>query len=301
MSTDVIVRFFILQKVYLIRYAKESAILWKNAMEILDLIDKEKLQKLQDLFSTATGVAVSMIDREGRHVTEVSNFLDFCMKYTRGSEIGLKRCQKCDMEGVGTYFCHAGLMDFAADIVVEGEKLGAILGGQVLPAPPDFDKFRKVAEEIGVDPDEYIEALKQVPIKTEESIRASADLMGEMINMLINSEYTRYREKKKIGTIDQEIEVTTKNVKQIEGMVQDLTKVSRKQNILALNASIEAARAGEAGRGFNIVAGEMGKLSSMATEKYSAIIAKAGEIDESLSRLNEEFNKSMEEDNGEEL
>ena len=88
--------------------------------------------------------------------------------------------------------------------------------------------------------------------------------------MLINSEYTRYREKKKIGTIDQEIEVTTKNVKQIEGMVQDLTKVSRKQNILALNASIEAARAGEAGRGFNIVAGEMGKLSSMATEKYSA-------------------------------
>mgnify|MGYP007025185938 CR=1 FL=1 len=39
----------------------------------------------------------------------------------------------------------------------------------------------------------------------------------------------------------------------------------------------------------------------MATEKYSAIIAKAGEIDESLSRLNEEFNKSMEEDNGEEL
>ena len=270
-------------------------------MEILDLIDKEKLQKLQDLFSTATGVAVSMIDREGRHVTEVSNFLDFCMKYTRGSEIALKRCQKGDMEGLCTYFCHAGLMDFAADIVVEGEKLGAILGGQVLPAPPDFDKFRKVAEEIGVDPDEYIEALKQVPIKTEESIRASADLMGEMINMLINSEYTRYREKKKIGTIDQEIEVTTKNVKQIEGMVQDLTKVSRKQNILALNASIEAARAGEAGRGFNIVAGEMGKLSSMATEKYSAIIAKAGEIDESLSRLNEEFNKSMEEDNGEEL
>lgn len=262
-------------------------------MEILDLIEKEKLQRLQDLFSTATGVAVSMIDTEGNHVTEVSNFLDFCMKYTRGSEIGLKRCQKCDMEGVGTYFCHAGLMDFAADIVVEGEKLGTILGGQVLPAPPDFDKFRKVAEEIGVDPDEYIEALKKVPIKTEAAIRASADLMKEMINMLVNSEHIRYRDKNKIGTIDQEIAVTTKNVEQIEGMVQDLTKVSRKQNILALNASIEAARAGEAGRGFNIVAGEMGKLSSMATEKYSAIIAKAGEIDESLKKINEAFSKNV--------
>ena len=64
-----------------------------------------------------------------------------------------------------------------------------------------------------------------------------------------------------------------------------------------LNASIEAARAGEAGKGFNIVAGEMGKLSSMATEKYSAIIAKAGEIDESLKRINAEFEKQPEDHN----
>lgn len=258
-------------------------------MEILDFIDKEKLQYLQDLFADATGVAVSMIDKEGKHVTRVSNFLDFCMKYTRGSEIGLKRCQKCDMEGVGTYFCHAGLMDFAADIVVDGEKLGAILGGQVLPAPPDYDEFRKVAEEIGVDPDKYIEALKQVPIKTEKSIRASADLMAEMINMLVNSEYTRYKDKRKIDIVDKEIGSTTKNVVEIKNMVQDLTKVANKQNILALNASIESARAGEAGRGFNIVAGEMGKLSSMATEKYNAIISKAADIENSLNEINQEF------------
>lgn len=266
----------------------------EDRMELLELISKAKLQKLQDLFSTATGVAATMIDKEGNSVTEPSNFTDFCMKYTRGTELGLKRCQKCDFEGVGTYFCHAGLMDFAADIVVEGEKLGAILGGQILPAPPDFDKFRKVAEEIGVDPDEYIEALKKVPIKTEETIRASADLMSEMVNMLVNSEYIRSKERTKTGTIDQEIAETTKNVEQIENMVKDLTKVSRKQNILALNASIEAARAGEAGRGFNIVAGEMGKLSSMATEEYTAIIAKAAEIDLSLKKINDEFNKRME-------
>ena len=264
----------------------------EDTMELLDLISREKLQKIQDLFSTATGVAATMIDKEGNSVTEPSNFTDFCMKYTRGTELGLKRCQKCDLEGVGTYYCHAGLMDFAADIVVEGEKLGAILGGQILPSPPDFDKFRRVAEEIGVDPDEYIEALKKVPIKTEATIRASADLMSEMINMVVNAEYFRSKDKRKTGAIDQEIVETTKNVEQIENMVKDLTKVSRKQNILALNASIEAARAGEAGRGFNIVAGEMGKLSSMATEEYTAIIAKAAEIDASLKKLNDEFNKN---------
>ena len=54
------------------------------------------------------------------------------------------------------------------------------------------------------------------------------------------------------------MDATMKNVEEIKLMVQDLTKISSKQNILALNASIEAARAGDAGRGFNIVAGEMG-------------------------------------------
>lgn len=241
------------------------------------------------MFSDATGVALSIIDTKGVHVTRVSNFLDFCMKYTRGSKIGLERCQKCDMTGVGTYFCHAGLMDFAADIVVNGEKLGTILGGQVLPAPPDYEKFRQVAKEIGVDPDEYIEALKQVPIKTEKSIRASADLMAEMVNLLVNSSYIRYMDKRKIDVIDSEIDATTKNVSEIKAMVQDLTKVSSKQNILALNASIEAARAGEAGKGFNIVAGEMGKLSATAANSYSAIIAKAQEIDDALQKINNEF------------
>lgn len=263
-------------------------------MEILDFIEREQLQQIQDLYSTATGVAVCIIDKDGNHITNDSNCNDFCIKYTKGSELGAKRCHKCDIEGKGVYFCHSGLMDFAADIVVDGEKVGAIVGGQVLPGPPDIEKFRDLAVELSIDPDEYIAALNKIPIKSEASIRCAAKLMEVMINMMINQEYNLYKDKRKIEVVDKEIGVTTENVIQIEAMVKDLTKVSKKQNILALNASIEAARAGEAGRGFNIVAGEMEKLSSMATEKYSAIIAKAGEIDQSLKRVNAEFEKRPE-------
>lgn len=271
---------------------KERAI-----MEILDFMKKEQLQKIQDLYSTAIGTSICIVDREGNHITKNSNSTDFCEKYTKGSELGAKRCAQCDLNGNGLYFCHSGLMDFAADIVVDGEKIGAVLGGQVLPKQPDIEKFRELAVELSIDPDEYIAALKKVPVKSEESIRCAAELMDVMFNMMINQEYSIHKDKTKIEVIDKEIGVTTENVSQIEVMVRDLTKVSRKQNILALNASIEAARAGEAGRGFNIVAGEMGKLSSMATEKYSAIIAKAGEIDESLKRINSEFAKNNLESN----
>ena len=91
------------------------------------------------------------------------------MKYTRGSKEGNRRCIKCDNEGSGTYFCHAGLMDFSVDIKVGDEKVGAIIGGQILPEAPDEESFRKTARELGINEDEYIAALNKVTVLRKKS------------------------------------------------------------------------------------------------------------------------------------
>ena len=87
-------------------------------MELKEFMDISKLQKIQDNFSDATGLAAIAVGNDGQYLTEGSNFTEFCMKYTRGSKEGNRRCVKCDNEGSGTYFCHAGLMDFSVDIKV---------------------------------------------------------------------------------------------------------------------------------------------------------------------------------------
>ena len=68
-------------------------------MELKEFMDISKLQKIQDKFSDATGLAAIAVGNDGQYLTEGSNFTDFCMKYTRGSKEGNRRCIKCDNEG----------------------------------------------------------------------------------------------------------------------------------------------------------------------------------------------------------
>lgn len=252
-------------------------------------MDLSKLQKIQDNFSDATGLAAIAVGIHGEYLTEGSNFTDFCMKYTRGSAEGNRRCVKCDNECTGTYFCHAGLMDFSVDILVNGEKVGAIIGGQVLPNPPDEDVFRQTATELGINPDQYIQALRKVPISTEKRIRAAANLLGIIVNQLVNLEYFKYSNADRLNILQKEVEQSTGLIQTINDNTSHLKAIANKQKILSLNASIEAARSGEAGVGFAVVAKSMQDLSSQSAVIYNDIEHSVAEITETISTLSSLF------------
>lgn len=252
-------------------------------MNIRDLISVDYLQEIQDLFSDATGLAAVTADADGEYVTECSNANEFCEKYTKGSPIGLARCLKCDKESTnGTYFCHSGLMDFSEELRVNGEYVGKIIGGQVLPAPPDEDAFREKAVEFGIDPDTYIEALRKVPVRSEKAIRSAPRLLGLVVNTMLNNAYLSAQSSTVIEKLNLHIDSATSLIKDINGRSGELSKIESKQRMLALNASIEAARAGEAGLGFAVVAKEVENLAVS-----SGVINKS--INDILKKLTEEI------------
>ncbi len=68
----------------------------------------------------------------------------------------------------------------------------------------------------------------------------------------------------------QELTAAIENIRErsnaISAIIKTIDSIAFQTNILSLNASIEAARAGEAGRGFSVVAEEVGNLASMSAD-----------------------------------
>lgn len=254
-------------------------------IDIRKFVDMEKFQEIQDIFSDATGLAAIAVGADGKYLTEGSNFTDFCMRYTRQSDEGARRCEKCDNECTGTYYCHAGLMDFSKDIMINGEKVGAIIGGQVLPNPPDEEKFREIARELDIDEDAYIKALKKVPIRDEKNIRASAELLGAVINLLVNFKYLQHINGDRIEVFNSELNGITRNINKAKSLMGDLHNTATMEHILSLNANIEAAKAGKAGVGFAVVAREIGELSKQSGSVYDEIERLVSEIQDSVDKI----------------
>ncbi len=173
----------------------------EKEVHLTDLVDAEVLQRFQDAFSTLTGMASLTTDVDGIPVTKGSNFTEFCMGYTRNTETGRKRCEKCDKFGAhttwkngkpSTYYCHAGLIDYAAPIIADGELVGCFIGGQVLDREPDAEQIKNTAEEIGVDPDKLLAAAEKVNILDKEDIDNAAQFLFTIANILSDIAYGKY-------------------------------------------------------------------------------------------------------------
>ena len=80
-----------------------------------------------------------------------------------------------------------------------------------------------------------------------------------------------------------------RELSRINELAAQILSISEQTNLLSLNATIEAARAGESGRGFTVVASEIGGLASTSKNTASAIQALCEEANLSIETVNSCF------------
>ena len=101
----------------------------------------------------------------------------------------------------------------------------------------------------------------------EISVQATDDGQCKMNDMKASTENI-VKSMHELGEI---VEAVGESTKEINEIVNLISGIASQTNMLSLNASIEAARAGEAGRGFSVVAGEIGRLADVSTDRKSVV------------------------------
>ncbi len=124
------------------------------------------------------------------------------------------------------------------------------------------------------------EMLSQGTASQAESIQGIVTDVGNITERINNSSKNGTVINQRLGNLDAEIQSSNDQMTELVRAIQDIEEMSTdiqrivatidsiafQTNILSLNASVEAARAGENGRGFVVVAEEVGRLAQKSTE-----------------------------------
>ncbi len=150
--------------------------------------------------------------------------------------------------------------------------------------------------EMGESIDDITERIEDLSAAANDMLTGANRTVDTLENLMAKNEDVM----SSMQDINEQIRQTNNSVKDIAEASNIITAIAEQTHLLSLNATIEAARAGEYGKGFTVVASEIGQLS--AQSKQAAVSIKkivetlVNESQKSVDTI-EELSESMKEQN----
>lgn len=180
----------------------------EETMKLCKYIDIDVLQRILENLAKATGIAFVTVDIKGNPVADYVGFTKFC-RYIRNMGEYKEICYQCDAHGglhatikgePYIYKCHAGLVDFAVPIMVNGNYLGAILAGQVKVEDDESKSLNSIIESdlsLYLEKDKNLkEAYDEVTQVSYCKVKSTANTIHEISNYIVEREYINTVKKK---------------------------------------------------------------------------------------------------------
>ena len=160
--------------------------------DILDFIDFEKVDLLLEGFNKSTGFVTAILDLDG-NILSKSGWRQVCTEFHRINPETSKKCTISDTvlaskmnEGEKYHFykCMNGLVDVAVPVVINGEHVANLFSGQFFFEEPDLSFFKNQAREFEFEERSYLEAIKKVPVVSQEKVKTAMDFLLNMTQLI---------------------------------------------------------------------------------------------------------------------
>ena len=135
------------------------------------------------------------------------------------------------------------------------------------------------------------ETATQVSALCEKAAATSSEALeisNEAAGVKERTSEVEEKSRKIVDKLQEELKVATekcKEIEQIDVITKQILKVASTTNILALNAHIEASKAGNFGKGFNIIADDVSKLSGQISDLVKDIQVTNAGVKSSVAAL----------------
>ena len=176
-----------------------------NFNDVNEKLSQENISKIKDIirwllhsYYRATGIKVIFIDRKEKIFLSSASDGFFCniCKLIQSREEGERRCletfhnsalKSIEYGFPYIYQCYAGIIEWSAPFLFEGEFLGSFVSGGVLMRKPDssfLKEIKKVDKILEIEESRLEEVLKKVKIVSEKKVKAAADILHIIANYL---------------------------------------------------------------------------------------------------------------------
>lgn len=177
------------------------------------LVNIRQVEELLEAYFRISGIPCGLMDTDDNIIIGVG-LQEACTVFHWNHPIALGRCWRNDPDTKASlhiqtddlFECHCknGMVNIAMPVIIEGKRLGVFFSGQFFyeEEPPNLNRFRQQAEELGFDSEPYLAAVHRIPVLSRSHVDSTMRFLHRLVQLLAetghaNRQRLHYQEEQK--------------------------------------------------------------------------------------------------------